>query len=511
MPEQPEDRTATGRTPRPADSVASKLKAPRFLESATVKVGHAFGERIDDAVRSRHRSRLRHVGWERALDVSELGFANGTFPPRQGNALELLVDGSEALPAIAAELARAESYVHLAGWFFSPELHLSREEEPVVVRNLLAELAERVDVRVLSWKGAPLPLFKPSQREVREMLEALSHHTKIQAHADGCTGFTHCHHEKVIVIDGRVAFVGGIDLTLDGGDPWDTPSHVARGGIGWHDAAVRIEGPVVADVEQHFRVRWHGTTREVLPRPTVPEAAGDVEAQVVRTVPARVYRSLRQGDYSILEAYTAALRSAERFIYLENQFLWSPEIVSILANKLEDPPSDDFRVVVLLPARANDGADISRGQVAALIHAADETTRFLACTVYARERNLRDPVYVHSKIGIVDDRWLTLGSANLNAHSLFHDTEVNVVTLDERVARAARIRLWSEHLELSPEEVEDVDPVELIDQRWEVVAAEQLELLENGEALTHRLVKLPGVSRRRRRLIGGLQSHLYDV
>jgi phosphatidylserine/phosphatidylglycerophosphate/cardiolipin synthase-like enzyme len=423
----------------------------------------------------------------------------------------VLVDGSEALPAIAAEIARAESYVHLLGWFFSPELHLSREEEPVVVRNLLAELAERIDVRVLSWKGAPIPVFKPSQREVREMLEALSHHTKIQAHADGCTGFTHSHHEKVIVIDGRVAFVGGIDLTLDGGDPWDTPSHVARGGIGWHDAAVRIEGPLVGDLEQHFRVRWHGATREALPRPDQPDETGGVEAQVVRTVPARTYRALRQGDYSILEAYTSALRSAERFVYLENQFLWSPEIVAILADKLERPPSDDFRVLVLLPARANDGADISRGQVAALIHAADETTRFLACTIYARERNLRDPVYVHSKIGIVDDRWLTLGSANLNAHSLFHDTEVNVVTLDERVARAARIRLWSEHLELSPEEIEGIDPIELIDRHWEVVASEQLELLESGEALTHRLVKLPGVSRRRRRLIGPLQSHLYDV
>ena len=246
------------------------------------------------------------------------------------------MDGSEALPAIAAELAKAESYVHLAGWFFSPELHLSREEEPVVVRNLLAELAERVDVRVLSWKGAPIPVFKPSQREVREMLEALAHHTKIQAHADGCTGITHCHHEKLVVIDGRVAFVGGIDLTLDGGDPWDTPSHVARGGIGWHDAAVRIEGPAVADVEQHFRMRWHGATREILPRPAVSEAKGDVEAQIVRTVPARVYRALRHGDYSILEAYVGALRSAERFIYLESQFLWSPEIVTILADKLEN-------------------------------------------------------------------------------------------------------------------------------------------------------------------------------
>lgn len=511
MAERHEDDTATGRTPRPADSVASKLKTPRFLEPATVRIGRVFGERIDDAVRSRHRSRLRRVGWERALDAATLGYASGSFPARRGNALELLVDGSEALPAIAAELARAESYVHLTGWFFSPELQLSREDEPIVVRNLLAELAERVDVRLLSWKGAPIPVFKPSQRDVRDMLEALSHHTGIQAHADGCTGFTHCHHEKVIVIDGRVAFVGGIDLTLDGGDPWDTPSHIARGGIGWHDAVMRIEGPAVADVEQHFRLRWHGTTRELLPRPTVSDEVGDVEAQIVRTVPAHVYRAVRRGDYSILEAYSGALRSAERFIYLESQFLWSPEIVAVLADKLENPPNDDFRVLVLLPARANDGADISRGQVAALINAADGSTRFLACTIYARERRLRDPIYVHSKIGIVDDRWLTLGSANLNAHSLFHDTEVNVVMLDEGMARAARVRLWSEHLELSAEEIENVDPIELIDEHWERVSSEQLELLENGEPLTHRLVKLPGVSRRRRRLIGPLQSHLYDV
>ena len=510
MSERHDDETATGRSPRPADSVASKLKAPRLLESATVKLGHAFGEGLDDLARRRSRQHLRHVGWERALDASKLGFAHGTFPPREGNRLDVLVDGCEALPAIAAELARAESYVHLTGWFFSPELDLSRDDEPMVVRNLLAELAERIDVRLLSWKGAPVPVFKPSQRDVREMLDALARHTKIEAHADGCTGFTHCHHEKTIVIDGRVAFVGGIDLTLDGGDPWDTPSHVARGGIGWHDAAVRVEGPAVADVAQHFRLRWHAATGKTLQRPSVPDAAGDIEAQIVRTLPAGTYRAVHRGDYSILESYSAALRSAERFIYLENQFLWSPEIVAILADKLRNPPSDDFRLLVLLPARANDGADISRGQVAALIHAADETTRFLACTVYARAGKLRDPVYVHSKIGIVDDRWLTVGSANLNVHSLLHDTEMNVVTLDPEIARATRLRLWSEHLELPLEDVQG-DPVELIDELWERIASEQLELLEGAQALTHRLVKLPGVSRRRRRLVGPLQSRLYDV
>ena len=171
MPEEHQDDISTGRTPRPADSVAGALKTPRFLESATVKLGHAFGERLDRAVRSRHRQRLRRVGWERALDVSALRPARGSFPTREGNRLDLLVDGAEALPAIAAELACAESYVHLAGWFFSPELDMSRDDEPKIVRNLLAELAKRVDVRVLSWKGAPVPLFKPSQRDVREMLD----------------------------------------------------------------------------------------------------------------------------------------------------------------------------------------------------------------------------------------------------------------------------------------------------------------------------------------------------
>ncbi len=411
---------------------------------------------------------------------------------------------------MAQEIAAATSHVHLAGWFLSPELALSREEEPLVLRVLLAELAERVDVRVLLWKGAPIPAFRPSRGDVREIQQALTRHSKIRSALDSCSGASHCHHEKTIVIDDRVAFVGGIDLTLDGGDPYDTPNHRARGGIGWHDAAVRIEGPAVRDVAEHFRLRWQSATREALPPPAEPEPAGNVELQVVRTLPAGTYRSVPKGDYSILESYISALRSAERIVYLENQFLWSPEIVDILAAKLRHPPSDDFRVVVLLPARANDGADISRGQVAALIEADDGDDRFLACTVYAREGKLRDIVYVHSKIGIVDDRWLTVGSANLNAHSLLNDTEMNVVTHNEEIVRATRLRLWAEHLERDEKDVAG-STAAIVDELWRPIATEQLHRIEQGEPLTHRLVRLPGVSRRRRRLLGPLQSHLYDV
>lgn len=469
-----------------------------------------MGGRVDEAVRNRHRRRLRHVGWAHALDARGAEWARGTAPPRKGNALEVLVDGSEALPRMAEEMARATSHVHLTGWYLSPELALSREEEPLVVRVLLAELAEKIDVRVLLWQGAPVPAFRPTRADVRNVEQTLTRHSKIKSALQSCTGTTHCHHEKTIVIDDRVAFVGGIDLTLDGGDPYDTPNHRARGGIGWHDAAVRIEGPAVQDVAEHFRLRWQSATGETLPPVVEPGPAGEVELQVVRTLPAGSYRQLRKGDYSILESYVAALRSAERIIYLENQFLWSPEIVEILVDKLKRPPSDEFRIVVLLPARANDGADISRGQVAALIEADSGDDRFLACTVYAREGKLRDIVYVHAKIGIVDDRWLTVGSANLNAHSLLNDTEMNVVTHDETIARATRLRLWGEHLEREESELTG-STGSIVDDLWRPIATEQLHRIEEGLPLTHRLVRLPGVSRHRRRLIGPLQSHLYDV
>ena len=137
--------------------------------------------------------------------------------------------------------------------------------------------------------------------------------------------------------------------------------------------------------------------------------------QLVRTVPEKVYDEARRGSFRILEAYVRALRSAERLVYLENQFLWSPEIVSILADKLERPPHEDFRVVCVLPARPNNGEDTTRGQIAALVEADGGADRFLAATIYARDAaGTPSPVYVHAKIGIFDDALLTLGSANLN-------------------------------------------------------------------------------------------------
>jgi phosphatidylserine/phosphatidylglycerophosphate/cardiolipin synthase-like enzyme len=229
----------------------------------------------------------------------------------------------------------------------------------------------------------------------------------------------------------------------------------------------------------------------------------------VRTVPERLYGFAPRGDFRIIEAYLRALRSAEHLVYLENQFLWSPEVVEVLAEKLRRPPADDFRVLVMLPGRPNIGTDDTRGQLDVLAEADGDRRRFLAVTIRARSAHTSDRVYVHAKVAVVDDRWLTLGSANLNAHSFYNDTEVNLVTCDPALARDTRLRLWSAHLERDIDAVAG-DPATLVDEVWRPIAAEQRERRSRGQPLTHRLVELPATSRRAERLLGPLQAVVVD-
>jgi phosphatidylserine/phosphatidylglycerophosphate/cardiolipin synthase-like enzyme len=226
-------------------------------------------------------------------------------------------------------------------------------------------------------------------------------------------------------------------------------------------------------------------------------------------VPEHVYRAMPKGEFSILASYVGALRSAERLVYLENQFLWSPEIVSILEDKLRHPPHDRFRLLLVLPAKPNSGADDTAGQLGVLADADGGAGRMLACTLYALAPGIVDRVYVHAKVGLVDDRWLTVGSANLNEHSLFNDTEINVVSHDPTLARQTRLQLWSEHLGRPTAAIEG-DPATVIDEIWRPMASEQLQRRKAGAPLTHPLVGLAHVSRRSKRLLGPLQSLLVD-
>ncbi len=166
---------------------------------------------------------------------------------------------------------------------------------------------------MLVWAGAPVPVFRPSREDEAKMRGSSCRHPRSSAcstpRSARCIAIT----RRRSSIDDRVAFVGGIDLTAKAGDRYDTNEHQPRGGIGWHDACARIEGPAVADVAEHFTMRWREVTGETArPRTRFSGGpAGDVDLQVVRTVPEKIYSAVPRGDFSILETYVRALR-AER-------------------------------------------------------------------------------------------------------------------------------------------------------------------------------------------------------
>ncbi len=495
-------------------------------QNALAALDRRLGDRLERSVSAHHRRRLRRLGRDEALSPGPGLWVAGDPPPRAGNSFELLVDGEHVFPRMAEALRAARSHVILAGWTLQPGFALTREvREHVVLHDLLAELSERIPVRVLLWAGAPLPVFRPWRLPVAKVARRLTKDTRVQVALDSRERPLHTHHEKVVVIDGERAFVGGLDLTDAPADRFDHSAHPYRRERGWHDVGSELRGPIVGDVLEHLAVRWRAVTGEALverpvdlghkngqdPRAGLGDAArNDVTLQLVTTVPEHHYPGAWGGTFRILEAYLRAIRSAQRFIYLESQFLWSPEIVGALRDKLRHPPTDRFRLVLLLPSRAYSGEDATRGQLAVLAEADHHGERFLAATLYARTAGVTSaPVYVHAKVGIVDDAWLTVGSANLNDHSLFNDTEVNVVTTDPAVARAARLRLWSEHLEVPEEELQG-DPADIVDGLWKPTARDQLARRRAGRPMTHRVAELPHVSKRTRRLLGPLDGLLFD-
>ncbi|MGH2343864.1 MAG: phospholipase D-like domain-containing protein, partial [Chloroflexota bacterium] len=340
------------------------------------------------------------------------------------------------------------------------------------VLDLLAEVATRVDVRVLLWRGSLL--FQPRARVAKRNLKRLRlANPAIQGRVDKHTRLAHCHHQKTIVVDGRIAFVGGLDMTDHDIDRWDTTAHPMRDGFNWHDLSFELDGEAAADVARNFVQRWRAVCHDDLPMPEAPpvEPEQGVPAQIVRTIPAGNYPFAPQGEYGIAWAYQQALSRARSFIYLENQYLWAPAVVNELIAALRRVDDPDFRIVLVLPAKPNIGKRDTDLHLRELIEADGERGRVHVFTLYTARAEERlswayKPVYVHAKAAIVDDLWCTVGSANLNDRGLEGDSEINVQVVDGELVKSLRLRLWAEHLGVTESAVDALSPREAVDTLW---------------------------------------------
>jgi phosphatidylserine/phosphatidylglycerophosphate/cardiolipin synthase-like enzyme len=416
-----------------------------------------------------------------------------------GNDVRPLIHGAvyfRALHQAVAAMGRGDLLM-FTDWRGDPDERLDGPGTELAL--VLAAAAQRgVEVRGLLWRSHVTMGFGTLEnRQLGEVIEAAGGQCLLDMRVRPFGS----HHQKLVVLRHRdrpqddVAFVGGIDLchgrrddAEHAGDPQALPMAVVYGPRPpWHDIQLAVRGPAVGDVETVFRERWedpgalirnpiqllsailHAERQTARPLPEQlpdPPECGDSAVQLLRTYPVRhpAFPFARRGERSVERGYVKALGRARSLVYVEDQYLWSAEVVSVFADALRREPQ--LRMIFVIPRFAEQDGRWSEppnlmgreGPLRILSRAGGDRV-----AVYGLENAAGTPVYVHAKACVIDDQWACVGSDNTNRRSWTHDSELTAAFVDGAPlmsARRLRVSLAEEHLgDAAPGSTLD-DPVE---------------------------------------------------
>jgi phosphatidylserine/phosphatidylglycerophosphate/cardiolipin synthase-like enzyme len=436
-------------------------------------------------------------------------FSGYGSPPREGNLIDTFIDGERGWGAVAADLDDAQHELCLSSWFADPDIELVRPRE-LATTNPESRTAYRLSVAVerlaarggraslLVWSWVGTPLVHPTLRRWA-MREGDGVEVQQKSHPRLLGSF----HEKTLVLDRRVAYCGGMNLRQN---DWDTQRHALveprrnpHALAGWerangrpaypprHDLILRLRGPLVSDIHANFARHWNGTRRRekraltkflgplaagffgrgpttpLAPMAPAPSIAGGVLAQFVRTDP-----RLAKRDQAFVDVMLRAILNARKLIYIENQFFRSPTIAEALLETLRRKPT--VRVLVVTnqetgPLRfLNPLAYWTALVQESLRRERPEFTLYeLVSSGIVEGAVTYEPVFLHSKVMVVDDVWATVGSANINERSIYSEFEANVAVEDRGFASELRRALMAEHLGLGEDDPRLADPREAAD------------------------------------------------
>jgi len=415
----------------------------------------------------------------KALEPRLFQFSDHCWRLARTERLAFLIDGEAYFRAFREAVCQAQHSVLILSWDIDTRLRLIRDGEPDAFPDRLGDflyalvrLRRDLHVHVLNWDWALLyalerqwmPLYKIQWRR----------HPRLHFHFDDQYPFGASQHQKVVVIDDRVAFVGGLDLCEN---RWDTPDHApndprrinANQGAyrPFHDVQLIVSGEAAADLGALARERWRRATGATLRAPPerddVPwpqSVTPDLEDQVIGIARTEASSDGQNIVREIEHLYLDAIASARRYLYIENQYLSAWRIGEALTRRLRE--SDGPEIVIVLPLKTGDWLeqytmDVLRFRLLHRLREADHHNRLRV--YYPHHGGLGEEyITVHSKLMVVDDSLLLAGSANLSNRSMGLDSECDLVieTTDDRSRQAViglRNRLLGEHLGATPENV----------------------------------------------------------
>ncbi|MBT8483607.1 MAG: hypothetical protein HKP36_18705 [Myxococcales bacterium] len=388
-----------------------------------------------------------------------------------------LIDGEPYFRALHEAICRAQRSVFLVGWDIHSKLRLLRddddaEEMPVTLAALFdAVAADRPDLHIYvsSWDFA---MIYAMEREFfpKYRLRWKSHE-RVHFCLDGEHPVGASQHQKVAVIDDQLAFCGGIDLSQW---RWDTSKHridderrTDPSGSSYppfHDVQIALSGEAAAALGQMVRERWR-LVSDVEPRddgadpkqdvwpPSVTPALEHVDVAIARTLPAH---GDREEVREVENLYLDSIEAAERFIYIENQYLSCNRVGDALAGRLSEENGPE--IVIVAPEETGGWLeqhtmDVLRARLLRRLRAADSHDRLRIYDARLAEEP-HVSLMIHAKIMVVDDVLARVGSSNLSNRSMGLDSECDLAieagsSEDHRAAITEfRRRLLAEHLDV---------------------------------------------------------------
>lgn len=389
--------------------------------------------------------------------------------------ISFLIDGEVYFRTVAEAFDAARQAIYIIGWDIDSRIRLRRDnaDQQETFSQFIDRLAqEKPDLRIyiLEWDFAMLYSL---EREAMPLLSfGWKTNQRIHFELDDDHPVGASHHQKIVVIDDRLAFVGGFDLASG---RWDTQEHAPeqpeRCDNGetygpFHDVQIMVDGEAAAALGCLARARWEQMTGDELPAvegvehdPWPESIEPDLKrarVAILRTIPEH------NGNPEVREVegfYLNAIDRAESSIYIENQYLTSHVIGTALEKSLRKPGGPE--ILLVLPRNCSGWLEEeTMGALRQLLlknlYQADEHQRLKVCYPH-REGLNSNIINVHSKVLIIDDALLTIGSANLSNRSMGFDTECNLAMSAEGQAHVKkaitdfRNRLLAEHLGTDPD------------------------------------------------------------
>lgn len=407
----------------------------------------------------------------------------------------VLIDAESYYRTLYRACECAERYVLISGWQFETGFKLLRGEDernatrPVKFLDFLNALCdERPELQIflLAWKYS---FVYSHDREPEQKAKFTAKNSRIAFEWDAHPALEGSHHQKFVVVDGALAFLGGIDLC---DARWDDCQHRAENTERvnvtgdpckpYHDVQACFTGPLVQSVSEIFCERWGRATDRHLELPPASTRRFDLGAlsgdtlepiRARHTALSRTQLDSRAESGPITEIrslFAAAIASAEKLIYAETQYFTSRTVARLLIERLRDESRSKLEIVIVLPHGADtameklalgEAEDGVLSDVLSVARATGHEMRLL----YPASRTATGSemaTFIHSKILIVDDRLLMVGSPNWTERSVALDTELALswecteAAGESACVRRIRCRLLSEHSGVDAAEFERI-------------------------------------------------------